>query len=468
MAADYIGKSETMEKQALIPHNIKPCPAWVICVYATLAVLLQAFCTVDRIMWAMYVFPLPQLLFLFHGAGVFLLLWDTLTERIWMRKKQIRPLVGTLLAIFLSSCLWWEYSIENMKVLAVQAVQMLLFFPLTWRLSRRNCLRLLRGIYTGISVGYIPAILISICRFFLHEVGVTEGRLLGVFALFYPPAVVSGIMAVASVYFAWKAERPWERCIFAGAGVVYGAFNILNGTRAVLVAYAAAILLTTVLLFWNWHNQEGRSKDRYLRIGGCLLLSAVLLGMVVCAGILMRTDVKPENITNNRIYIWKDYLEVTCAEPKTVFFGFSPRGYQPEIRERYPDIFIVSYIREHYPNTFQGGNIYDIHNGYLSVFVCTGILGTCFVGAFFLLWFRQLLGWIRSQKKLSCEALALLAELTLLLSAVFFDSDLFFYYNSTTLLFWILAGCSFRIMEPEDGCGRICNERAPLRTGNRP
>ena len=430
-----------------MPRPVRPCPDWVICAYAATAILLQAFYHIDAVMTAMHAFPLRQLLAVFKLAGVFLLLWDTVSERVWMRFRETWPLVGTLAALFLSSCLWPEYRFENGKVLMAQGVQMLLIFPLTWRLSREECLRLLRTIYTGISAGYLPAILLSMGRFFLFGTGVSEGRLQGVFVHLYFPGVVAGVMAVASVYFAGAAERPWKRRLFAAAGVIYGAYNLLNGTRAVLVAYGMAALVWAVLRLSFPGDRESREKAGNLR----LLPAVLFLGLAAVGGILQRTDVNLENITNNRIYIWMDYWEAVWREGKTALFGFSPGGYQPEIRARYPDIFIVSYIRDRYPQRFAQGYIYDVHNGYLGLIVSTGLLGTCSMGAFFFLWLRRLLIWLRGRRRLSREALALLAALTLILTAVFFDSDLFFRYNSTSLLFWLLAGSTFRLTEPEKG-----------------
>lgn len=441
-----------MKRRSVQFVNRKPCPVWLVSAYAVVCVLVQVSYNIDWIMAAMHAFPLRQLLMLLKLVGVVLLLWDSVTECTWMKKKQIWPLVLALGAILLSSCIWNAYLIDNLKVLAVQGVQMLLIFPLTWRLSRRECRQLFHVLYGGICAIYLPAIFASLWQYYLHGTGFLEGRLYGVFAELYFPAVVCGVMSIASVHFALEAKRWWAKFAYAAAGLTYFYFNLRNGTRAVLVSYIAMVAVCIFLLLRDWFSHGTQQNSRQMRRRYFLFLTALILLLLLMTVILdvdiqTRPDIKLDNITNNRIYIWMDYLGVTCQNIKTALFGFSPRGYQPEIREHYPHMYIVSYIQERYPERFLQGHIYDVHNGYLGVFVSTGILGVYAIGAFFFLCIRQILIWLGSTGKLSSGVLILLAELTFFLSSVFFDSDLFFYYNGTTLLFWLLAGYVLKITE---------------------
>lgn len=90
--------------------------------------------------------------------------------------------------------------------------------------------------------------------------------------------------------------------------------------------------------------------------------------------ILTRPDVHGD-VSNNRFSIWKDYFNCVFSGVKPALLGFSPGAYMKIIKQEFPDIFIVSYIRDKYPLSYSLDRIYDTHNGYVALAAGTGLLG---------------------------------------------------------------------------------------------
>ncbi len=459
--------------------------------------LLMLVAPVRLLFYTLHLTSISSLLAL-GGAALFAL--DLLTDRVFLRPREIWPLLAVLAVMCLSSLVWWDSGIvSNAKVILWQVSQMLVIFPASRRLTSGQWKKLLYWLYLAVCAVYIPTILGSLWQFFtlyatkvpiggnLTRLGFQEGRLFGLFSGIYFSTVMVAVVMLASIYYAWTASRKGLRWTFAGFALLCGLYVILSGTRSVLVGLMVSLGLCAFLLL-NHHLREKRwtvCKRTAAAVGAALLLAVgIFLGAEGTSVVLKdvavalnsgastpvlptapsepgetqapeeptlpemdRADVNMENISNSRFRIWQDYLSVCLRDVKATILGYSPGGYMVAIRDANPDLFIVQNIRDHYPHMYARDLIYDAHNGYLLVFVNTGLLGVAAIAIFLILCVRKVLVGIYAQSSIRPERYGLLAMVVLMLVAVFFDSDLFYKCTSTSVTFWLMAGLLLRSCE---------------------
>ncbi len=463
---------------------------------ATVAYQLLMLVAPVRLMF--YTLHLTSISSVLAMGGVALFCLDLLTDREFLKLRQAWPLMAALGVMGLSSLVWWDSGIvSNAKVIMWQLAQMLVIFPASRRLTSAQWKKLLYWLYLGVCAVYVPTILGSMWQFFtlystkvdiggnLTRLGFQEGRLFGLFSGIYFSTVAVGLLMVASIYYAWVDRRKLQRWMFSGFGVLCGLYVVLSGTRSVLVGCMISFGLCAFLL--GTHAFRQRSWHPVKRRGlAAVLALAVALGIFLGAegtGVALkeaavalnsgsitpgteptspqdpsdpsqvedptlpdmdRADVNLENISNSRFRIWKDYLSVGFDSIRSTLLGYSPGGYMVAIRDSNPDLFIVRTIRDKYPHMYERNLIYDAHNGYLLVFVNTGLLGVLFIAVFLSMCVCQVLVRLYTQRRFQPEQYALLAMVVLMLVSVFFDSDLFYKCTSTSVIFWLLAGLLLR------------------------
>ena len=157
-----------------------------------------------------------------------------------------------------------------------------------------------------------------------------------------------------------------------------------------------------------------------------------------------------KDISNNRFKIWKNYVDAISKSPKSAIFGFSAGNYMEAIRDQNPDIYIVKYFEEKQTILFERGRIYDTHNGYLSIYVMTGILGVLVFGSFLILCIIKCAKHLFSKRKISDTVMLTTVMVVTILVSIFFDSDLFFRCTSTSVIFWFVAGILMHKIEEDE------------------
>ncbi len=143
---------------------------------------------------------------------------------------------------------------------------------------------------------------------------------------------------------------------------------------------------------------------------------------------MTRPDAEKEDYSNNRFAIWADYLRVVRSAP---VLGVGPRGYE-------------SYAAEHFPDSFIVQRQYVVHNGYLVLFVGTGIVG----GLLMLVWFAlaaiSVLIWLVKNRKDTPEGYRDVLWLTMILvigAVAAFPFQILFYVNDeVTIVLWVVFG----------------------------
>lgn len=470
-------------------------------VYCVGTILYQAIFLVLPIRAVMIQWNLDIISSLLAVAGFGLFCLDLIMERVFLKGKYVLYLIATLGVLCLSTLAWLDYGwVDNAKVIIWQIAQMLVIFPAYRRISKEQWQKILRIGYWILSAVYIPTVLISLLQFFsmkgggIHiqgyniRTGFRRGRLWGFFNGTYFPSVMCAIAAMASIYFGIKAKSRAQKIsyfLFAG---LYFTQMILSGTRSVLVGVMAAVALLVFFGVKVWWENKQKESNAVKKYSVCVLLA--VCAAFSCFGIAegvdeglkriaqetskvlelpdflygnisptettqtKRDDVTTDNVSNNRLVIWGEYLDIGTDSLKAIVLGHSPGEYMTIIRDQYPNYYIVKQIREHYLQMYADGLIYDAHNCYLLIFISAGLLGVLTLGAFLLLCVKRVLCHLMRQKKLRAETMATLVMLVIILIAAFFDSDLFFKCTSNSVTFWLLAGLMMKETEEETA---VCN-----------
>lgn len=141
-----------------------------------------------------------------------------------------------------------------------------------------------------------------------------------------------------------------------------------------------------------------------------------------------RSDVaNNDDISNLRFTIWKDYIEVFKTTP---IVGTSPRN-------------ALQYIEEYFPDSFAAKRQFSVHNTYLALFVCTGILG----GSIMMIWLlfiaiRVLKYLIRSSVNKPHYYVILMLSCIMMVDAMAAFPLMFMFFNNMIIdiVFWVTLG----------------------------
>ena len=137
---------------------------------------------------------------------------------------------------------------------------------------------------------------------------------------------------------------------------------------------------------------------------------------------LERTDTEGD-FSNNRFDIWRSALEVSKDKR---LFGVSPRN-------------LLSYAQVNYPYSYTAQTGYETHNGYLSVFVCTGYLGTITIVVFMSMCILNLIN-VLAKGELSIKKISYYMIIGTMSFSIIMLQDVFFMNTVTTIIFWRVLG----------------------------
>lgn len=434
--------------------------------------------------------------------GIGLLVLDAVTKQHFWEKKFTAPLLILLAVMVLSSVSWIQYgnSSQNAKVILEQAVQMLVLFPLGRRMSWDAIRRFFKALYIAVSAVWVPAMGISFLQyayavFYFEDYrrqGFGGGRLYGLFYPMHFGMATTVLLLCISVYYTLTAKKTWIR-IWTGLEAVLCLFLIiLSQTRNTIIALLAALFLCLGLYLYTRLTKKQYSVFRKLCVSGGAALGASILLMLLCLAAntglkqipatiipqiqqelsvgeslslphkigfrlaslfstsgegpvrdietvrLERKNMTGDITSNNRLSIWNSYLSAISHDLHSLLLGYTPGRYRQIIFDRFPDLFIVTYIRDNNPALYQQNLAYDAHSAYICLLATTGLAGTCAM-----LWFllRCLMAVLRCEaERRTYDYYFLLAGLLLILLTAGMDCDLFFKTTNTSMLFWLLAG----------------------------
>ena len=139
------------------------------------------------------------------------------------------------------------------------------------------------------------------------------------------------------------------------------------------------------------------------------------------------------NIATNRFSIWKDYLSLW---KEYGLFGLSSTYDSRYIKEHHPDLFIC---------TYEAGNVYHTHNGYLKTLISTGYLGFTFLMLFLLGGSLDVWKALKRSEKIPPKMLFALLVVVAGCSSAMFDLEIFFVFNPITYIFWLALGVLMKL-----------------------
>lgn len=403
----------------------------------------------------------------------------------WVIRKNLVPKryfvvsYAFLLVMFISSILNRQYGVfDNIKTIIWTVVQMGVLFVYPKLLGKEKIKVLFLRIWEVISCFWFFPVLQSIVQFIQNKSywveadpgrwirqGMTENRLFGIFNDPNYAAITSLCVIIVSMYIWTIKTKIYERLLNGINLFVQIVYIRLSGSRTVLVCMIIAIALGALFVIKNMYiSREAKMNWKtiiFIPVVVCVsVLSINYLSGVLSLNVAQkyqtiisnstqtgnngtgspdednkvekppisidRTDTSLDNISNNRTTIWKSYLSLMDGD---YLFGGSPRNFAQKWIDKNPTGYLAKTKME-------------THNGYLSVLVGTGILGTMCIALFVFFYAKDFLKVVSRRETISKELIVIEMLLLSFVAYVFFFTDLFFIHSLTSVLFWFLCGSS--------------------------
>ena len=439
------------------------------------AIVFAIYSLIGRIMpIAKFITPINSAFYLMlAGGGALLVCLSMIFDRHILKAKYGKLLIAFILVTVFSAVLNRDYGYRsNMVNICWLIINIALFYTIYMRFEKENLLKWIRITFVVMMSRWIVAVVASSVQYvlqinYLYEVhgqirrqGFMEGRLFGVFNDPNYAAVTSLYMVAASVWIIKTVNNKFIKTALALNICLNAVYVVLSGSRTALICAAFAIIMyalcygKNVVLKKNLKTMTMVSAVLLTVVFSLLIffglnvsLKKILPKFVVSTeqtsedeelppandALLERPDNTVENISNNRFNIWKGYLEALDGNE---IFGLSPRNHMKYIKENSPDGYIS-----------QSG--YETHNGYLTVYVATGIVGVAVVMLFLMCVIIEFIKIYFTKMELSQSFVFAVLVVGIILINAFFFTELFFVNNITTVLFYSLIGIAFEKKEEE-------------------
>lgn len=417
--------------------------------------------------------------------GALLVLADVILNRYWLKTKYCWLLYAFLCVMGISSILNISFGfMSNAKTIMWSLIQFTIFYSYCQRVEKEKLIRYTSRLCVGIAAFWLVPTLYSMLQFLRLnsyytpiwgkkiKQGLVENRLFGVFNDPNYAAFMSLILIIGMYFLYQQTKKQWKKNVCIIYGLIQFLYIVLSGSRTVEVG-----MLCTVLLFvyLQLRNKYPELKGIKVILNRCFLAFLCVVFIFVFwegtrtvaeqvpAGlnkiewfqeyakesqkkfdnkkekveskmkstkkskkVLERKDGKAGNVSNNRVTIWKSYLG---GMQKHYIFGMSPRN-------------SVRVFTTENPKSYIAQTDYETHNGYLSLFVCTGIAGFLLMIIFLLLQAKHMIEIIVRKKVISSEQMSCMFVIMNIVIFAFFFTDLFFVNNIVATLFWVLLGLS--------------------------
>lgn len=422
--------------------------------------------------------------------GAVLLLIDIFTNRGLWRGNYCLLLFAVCAVAGISSLMTVSYGVkDNLFLLCWTGLQFSLFYSCASRIDEKTLKRYLMASFFTLLGVWLIACGISLLQYVFqigyHYIsdpnsadqstvrqGFLENRLFGVFSPLNHAAHVSVALVIGGIYYFKKIKNVPVRVLLVVSQIVFFLHVLLSGSRSGMLA----LLVAAFVLSWICLHNALKLKTAAKFVTETALAVCITLACIPCielvktgAGhipqlaqdcnqedytiiqqdyqrealpaaiqedILDRDDVKGD-VSNGRLMIWKDYASIY---KDFGLFGKSPGNYMAVVRDTHPELEIVRYFKEIYPEKYAAGNIYHVHSGYLMLFTSTGFLGVLLMAAFVVLCIRRVVLYIRKHDKIGVEFMVPIALVAAGALAAVFDKGIFFTDNAQTFIFWIALG----------------------------
>lgn len=422
-------------------------------------------------------------------AGALILAVDFFMTFFVFKSKENILLFLFLAVCLISSILNMQYGItSNLKTIVWSAIQFFLLFSIVNVKDENEIETTMNAVMKVTALVWFVGVVVSLIQFFFligyvapfddfpRRQGFVESRLFGVFT---DPnfAAVTSLMVVLFCWFLLKTCKKKALRVYYYANIVIQLlYVVLSGSRTAM--YGGA-MLAFIFGFLNTRNKTiEKTKGKVFpkaALGGIIAvaLSAVLIFAVqrtmpktvelvnlLSASVqteeeynskkalreqrlkdaeqltLERPDVTDENISNNRFAIWSNYLKVSADHR---LFGLSPRNLMSFLKANYPDSYL---IKRGYDET---------HNGWLAIFVCTGIAGTAVMAAFFGNYIYECCRYMKAKKnkQYNDKIIVLLGSVFIIAFSAVLQPEIFFINTYGAATFWLFMGYLLYYMKQE-------------------
>ena len=426
------------------------------------------------------------ILILFAIVGCGLVASDLLKGRYMFKAYYCWILYAFIVIMAVSSLVNIQYGyIDNLKTIIWTVIQIVIFYSAYTRVSKEKIMKYVYAAFHLISWIWTAAIIYSLKQFVMMEAygveirpdewkrqGFRNNRLFGIFNDPNYAAVTSVYVIFMLLYIMQKTTKVWLRCLCVLACVAHGIYILLSGSRTAKICILLTVFIYVFLAL----------KNRYLYIKNSigilkrLVISTLIVGVIMLTGsvtekivvnvpmiyaehivtnaknpvdfqnidsteefehqkaqrvlaleeqeILNRQDIG-EGTSNRRLRTWKNYLEGVKGR---YVIGASPRN-------------VTQYMEDKHPEIYERNEGYETHNGFLSVFVGTGVVGLGIVVLFMILVGKRVCLYCFNKEPISKEFVTLFSIILVILIYTCFFTELFFVNNLTTAIFWTLLGC---------------------------
>lgn len=417
--------------------------------------------------------------------GALLVLADVILNRYWLKTKYCWLLYAFLCVMGISSILNLSFGfMSNAKTIMWSLIQFTIFYSYCQRVEKEKLIRYTSRLCVGIAAFWLVPTLYSMLQFLRLnsyytpiwgkkiKQGLVENRLFGVFNDPNYAAFMSLILIIGMYFLYQQTKKQWKKNVCIIYGLIQFLYIVLSGSRTVEVGMLCTVLLFVYLqlrnkypelkgvkvilnrcflaflcvvfifVFWEgtrtvaeqvpaglnkieWFQEYAKESQKKLD-NKKEKVESKMKSTKKSKKVLQRKDGKAGNVSNNRVTIWKSYLG---GMQNHYIFGMSPRN------------SVKVFVTEN-PKSYIGQTEYETHNGYLSVFVCTGVAGSLLMIIFLALQGKRIFGIIIHKKVISSEHMCCLFVIMNISIFAFFFTDLFFVNNIVATLFWTLLGLS--------------------------
>lgn len=422
-------------------------------------------------------------------VGAVILLIDFLMHFTMFKSRENIILLAFCVVCAISSVINMQYGIiSNVKTLVWMAIQFFVLFSIVNVRDGSEIDPTLTKIMKITAAVWFVGVLVSIGEFliqigyvapfddFPRRQGFVEARLFGVFT---DPnfAAVTSLMVILFCWMFLKSETKKSKRVYCYANIVLQViYIVLSGSRT--AKYGGLMLAFIVGLLCVRNRELGNEQIKVVLkslLGGVIAVALSLAVIFVvkqtlpkmaegCNAVIStfqtqeeydkmkkiraaklkeaerisieRPDVTDDNISNNRFRIWSNYIRVSKDHR---IFGLSPRN-------------LMSYLRVNEPMNYLVKRGYDeTHNGWLAIFVCTGIAGTAVMAAFFINYARECCLYIKAKKKqpYDIKIIVLLGSVFVVAFSALLQPEIFFINTYGAVTFWLFMGYLLYFMKQE-------------------
>lgn len=405
------------------------------------------------------------------------------TKRLWQGPFCLL-LYGILVMAALASVRMIDYGAkQNLFKLCWAIIQFALVYSCAYRMEPDRLKKFIRTLFIVLLAIWLVACCVSLYQFVRqirydyvvnpmaqdsssNRQGFYDNRLFGIFYTLNHAAYGSLIFFLVGTAYAMKSKRIFVKILLSVSNLILMSHIILAVSRSATIALMVCLFCLSFLMART--KFQMKSLPRLLlstAVATLIVILTLLVFQVVKSALLCLPYATSEifdlpavgydpalldrnlggDTSNGRLDIWADYFALS-GEIGPV--GMSPGNYMPYIHENHPDLHIVEYIREVYPEKYNSGIIHHVHNGYLMVFVSAGWIGAALLLAFGTLCILRLFKKLKEDHKTSYTILLSFLLVAAVALSAMFDEGIFFQNNPQTTVFWLALGVLMKECAP--------------------